>query len=61
MSHTDGNRVLAGELIERASKTVARYKLPKDLVFRATIERSPSGKADDRWAREQAMSDEGVD
>jgi len=27
------------------------------VVFRPVIERSPSGKADYRWAREQAVSD----
>jgi 3-oxocholest-4-en-26-oate---CoA ligase len=47
----------AGELIEHAAKTLARYKLPKSVVFRAAIERNPSGKADYRWAREQAVSD----
>ncbi|HZU48548.1 MAG TPA: acyl-CoA synthetase, partial [Mycobacterium sp.] len=45
------------ELIEHAAKSVARYKLPKAVVFRPAIERSPSGKADYRWAREQAISD----
>ena len=39
-------------------KSLARYKLPKAVVFRAVIERSPSGKADYRWAREQAVQRE---
>jgi fatty-acyl-CoA synthase len=30
--------------------------LPKAIVFRPVIERSPAGKADYRWAREQAIS-----
>ena len=47
----------AAELIDHAAQTLARYKLPKVVVFRATIERSPSGKADYRWAREQAVSE----
>jgi 3-oxocholest-4-en-26-oate---CoA ligase len=55
----DGARVHAGELIDHAAQTLARYKLPKAIVFRAVIERSPSGKADYRWAREQAVSDHG--
>jgi acyl-CoA synthetase (AMP-forming)/AMP-acid ligase II len=42
------------ELIVHASNSLARYKLPKAVVFRPVIERSPSGKADYRWAREQA-------
>jgi acyl-CoA synthetase (AMP-forming)/AMP-acid ligase II len=55
----DDARAHAGELIDHAAKTLARYKLPKAIVFRAVIERSPSGKADYRWAREQAVSDHG--
>jgi 3-oxocholest-4-en-26-oate---CoA ligase len=57
VSLADGARVDAGELTEHAAKTLARYKLPKAIVFRPTIERSPSGKADYRWAREQAIND----
>ncbi|BBX03549.1 acyl-CoA synthetase [Mycolicibacterium moriokaense] len=44
------------ELIDHASTSIARYKLPKAVVFRPVIERSPAGKADYRWAREQAIS-----
>ena len=47
----------AAELIAHAGESLARYKLPKAIVFRPVIERSPSGKADYRWAREQAVSD----
>jgi 3-oxocholest-4-en-26-oate---CoA ligase len=46
----------ADELVAHAAKSLARYKLPKAVVFRPVIERSPSGKADYRWAREQAVS-----
>jgi 3-oxocholest-4-en-26-oate---CoA ligase len=53
----DGTRADAGELTAHASKTLARYKLPKAVVFRSVIERSPSGKADYRWAREQAVQE----
>jgi 3-oxocholest-4-en-26-oate---CoA ligase len=53
----DDARADAGELTAHASKTLARYKLPKAIVFRAAIERSPSGKADYRWAREQAVKE----
>jgi acyl-CoA synthetase (AMP-forming)/AMP-acid ligase II len=42
------------ELLEEAKKHIARYKLPKVFVFRDSIQRSPSGKADYRWAKEQA-------
>lgn len=50
-----GARAEADELVAHASNTLARYKLPKAIVFRPVIERSPSGKADYRWAREQAV------
>ena len=45
------------ELIDHAAGVIARYKLPKAVVFRPVIERSPAGKADYRWAREQALSE----
>jgi len=46
----------ADELVAHAATSLARYKLPKAVVFRAAIERSPSGKADYRWARDQAVN-----
>ena len=36
---------------------MARYKLPKAFRFRDAIVRSPAGKADYRWAKEQAAQD----
>jgi len=51
-----GQSVDAAELIESISAHLARYKLPKAIVFRDEILRSPSGKADYRWAREQALA-----
>ena len=45
------------ELLVEASKHVARYKLPKAFVFRDQIQRSPSGKADYRWAKAQAVEE----
>ena len=53
----DGANTDARELIDHASTSIARYKLPKAVVFRPVIERSPAGKADYRWAREQAVSE----
>jgi acyl-CoA synthetase (AMP-forming)/AMP-acid ligase II len=52
----EGAHADADELVEHAGKSLARYKLPKAIVFRAAIERSPSGKADYRWAHEQAIN-----
>ncbi len=43
------------DLIAEAEKHIARYKLPKAIVFRDEIQRSPSGKADYRWAKEQVI------
>ncbi|MFD4459709.1 acyl-CoA synthetase [Nocardia sp. NPDC058480] len=45
------------ELVGHAAQSLARYKLPKAVVFRSTISRSPAGKADYRWAREQAVAE----
>ncbi|KUH64282.1 acyl-CoA synthetase [Mycolicibacterium novocastrense] len=53
---TEGASADAQELIDHAANSIARYKLPKAVVFRPVIERSPAGKADYRWAREQAIS-----
>jgi acyl-CoA synthetase (AMP-forming)/AMP-acid ligase II len=52
----EGARADADELVAHAAQSLARYKLPKAVVFRPVIERSPSGKADYRWAREQAVN-----
>jgi 3-oxocholest-4-en-26-oate---CoA ligase len=52
----EGAAADADELVAHAARSLARYKLPKAVVFRPVIERSPSGKADYRWAREQAVN-----
>jgi acyl-CoA synthetase (AMP-forming)/AMP-acid ligase II len=57
----DGATAEAGELIDHAAQTLARYKLPKAIVFRAAIQRSPAGKADYRWARDQAVNESSYD
>jgi fatty-acyl-CoA synthase len=50
----EGSTATDDDLLAEAARHVARYKLPKAIVRRAEIARSPSGKADYRWAREQA-------
>jgi fatty-acyl-CoA synthase len=50
----EGSGATPSDLLAEAGKHVARYKLPKQFVFRDRIQRSPSGKADYRWAKEQA-------
>ena len=47
----DGIDVTAAGLLDVAARHIARYKLPKGIVFVDEIVRSPSGKADYRWAR----------
>jgi fatty-acyl-CoA synthase len=42
------------ELSATAGEHITRYKLPKSYVFVDQVVRSPSGKADYRWARETA-------
>ncbi|CAN5742090.1 acyl-CoA synthetase [soil metagenome] len=48
-----GTSVTITDLRTVAGEHLARYKLPKDLVVRDTIHRSPSGKPDYAWARDQ--------
>jgi fatty-acyl-CoA synthase len=43
-------------LLHEAERHIARYKLPKAFVFVPEIVRSPSGKADYRWAKQMAVS-----
>ena len=49
----DGEHVDAESIIAEAAQHIARYKLPKDVVFCGQVQRSPSGKADYRWAKDQ--------
>jgi fatty-acyl-CoA synthase len=51
-----GSTATDEELCLEGSRHVARYKLPKVILRRREIERSPSGKADYRWARQQAVA-----
>lgn len=49
-----GSAVSDGELLAECGRHVARYKVPKVIIRRPEIQRSPSGKADYRWARQEA-------
>jgi 3-oxocholest-4-en-26-oate---CoA ligase len=55
-----GMQASEAELVESCAGHLARYKLPKAIVFRDEIVRSPSGKADYRWAREQVTGGTGA-
>ncbi|HVB91488.1 MAG TPA: acyl-CoA synthetase [Acidimicrobiales bacterium] len=50
----EGAGTTAQSIIAHASGHIARYKLPKEVVFVPAVQRSPSGKADYRWAAGQA-------
>jgi acyl-CoA synthetase (AMP-forming)/AMP-acid ligase II len=52
----DGQEVELQSLLDECEKHIARYKVPKDVVFVDRVLRSPAGKADYRWAREQALA-----
>jgi acyl-CoA synthetase (AMP-forming)/AMP-acid ligase II len=47
----DGHEADDAELLAEAERHIARYKLPKAIVRVEHVERSPSGKADYRWAK----------
>jgi fatty-acyl-CoA synthase len=51
-----GADVVSESLLREAERHIARYKLPKAVVFVDRVMRSPAGKADYRWAREQALA-----
>ena len=44
------------DLVAHARHHLAGYKLPRDLVVVPTVERSPAGKADYRWAKTVATA-----
>jgi len=50
----EGSNADERDLLEACSRHLARYKLPKQFLFREEIVRSPSGKADYRWAKQVA-------
>lgn len=52
----EGAEAGAEGIITEAARYIARYKLPKDVVFCAKVQRSPSGKADYRWAKDQVTA-----
>jgi acyl-CoA synthetase (AMP-forming)/AMP-acid ligase II len=51
----EGADTTRDSIVDHASTHIARYKLPKEVVFVERIQRSPSGKADYRWAAETAV------
>ncbi len=55
----EGHDASSEQLRESCAEHIARYKLPKDIVFVDRIVRSPAGKADYRWARSIITATEG--
>jgi fatty-acyl-CoA synthase len=53
---TDGGALSEADLIAHVKTRIADYKAPRRAVFVDQVYRSPSGKADYRWARERATS-----
>lgn len=51
----EGAEATDDELVAAAAEHIARYKLPKAVVRVPVVERSPSGKADYRWAKARAI------
>jgi 3-oxocholest-4-en-26-oate---CoA ligase len=52
----DGHEPDPDSLLAECERHLARYKLPKDFVFVDRVVRSPAGKADYRWARDQVAA-----
>jgi len=52
----DGKRPTEAALKDAAKPHIAAYKLPKQFIFIDEIVRSPSGKADYRWAKQTALA-----
>ncbi|MGW0835786.1 acyl-CoA synthetase [Streptomyces prunicolor] len=52
----DAVRPSLDEIQTHCRTHLAGYKIPRQLVFAESIQRSPSGKADYRWAREVAVA-----
>ncbi|MGD9998492.1 MAG: AMP-binding protein [Ilumatobacteraceae bacterium] len=55
-SRAAGAQVEEGEVIEHVKARLASYKAPRRVVFVEHLYRSPSGKADYRWAKDVASS-----
>ncbi|MEO8265081.1 MAG: acyl-CoA synthetase [Ilumatobacteraceae bacterium] len=54
-----GHTTDEASLLAEAERHIARYKLPKAFVFVDDVVRSPSGKADYRWAKQIAGAKSG--
>ena len=55
----DGVEPNSSDILKTCEEHIARYKLPKDFVYVDEVFRSPSGKADYKWAKQLADPDTG--
>lgn len=60
VSVRDGKRLTLADVQEKARQHIAGYKVPRELHIAETVMRSPSGKPDYKWAKEYALSQQGV-
>jgi len=51
----------AEDLLSTCARHLARYKLPKEILWVDHVQRSPSGKADYAWAKRMAVDAAAVD
>jgi fatty-acyl-CoA synthase len=56
VQRTSGTEATERELTTLVRASLAGYKVPKQVVFVNEVVRSPTGKADYRWAAEVAAS-----
>ena len=52
----ENSELSLNEIKDIASKYIASYKMPKEIVFSELIERAPSGKPNYQWAQKFANS-----
>lgn len=55
----DGVEPNSPDILKTCEEHIARYKLPKDFVYVDEVFRSPSGKADYKWAKQLADPEQG--
>jgi fatty-acyl-CoA synthase len=53
----EGKSASDGELAEACKSHIAQYKIPKAFIRVDQVMRSPSGKADYRWAKAVATAE----
>jgi acyl-CoA synthetase (AMP-forming)/AMP-acid ligase II len=56
VSPREGHTVTLDALLDHARTALAGYKLPRHLVVVGEVERTPAGKPNYRWAKEQALA-----